>query len=162
MIKTLATHTYTAITASKFYTPYFWQPLVSGSLVPKDQVMISNFYLFSFEFCFDLCTKMLHGIWKPSYSTKCLSLKISRLLTAECLLIEHLGQKRRVIYWQFMDRTLINCQTVLRDIWRRWSYDIGDIGESNFLELQHCLAVFVHRWDFHSDFSYAVSQIKTF
>lgn len=48
MIKSLATHTYTAITASKFYTPYFWQPLVSGSLVPKDQVMISNFYLFSF------------------------------------------------------------------------------------------------------------------
>lgn len=47
MIKTLATHTYTAITASKFYTQYFWQPLVSGSLVPKDQVMISNFYLFT-------------------------------------------------------------------------------------------------------------------
>lgn len=62
MIKTLATHTYTAITANKFYTQYFWQPLVSGSLVSKDQVMISNFYLFSFEFCFDLCTKMLHGI----------------------------------------------------------------------------------------------------
>lgn len=46
-IKTLATNIYTAIRASKFYTQYFWQPLVSDGLVSKDQVMISNFYLFT-------------------------------------------------------------------------------------------------------------------